>query len=707
MVKGKKGILKKTGCILISASIILTGVTFFGSSISEADVDETEITTELDNTDNSTNIDDPTLDNELGAGDDGQNLGGDDPVDPPANGEDITEPDTSADNNNTVADDENKGTSTETTDKENANGDAATDTVTTPEENKEQPTEETLNKEQMLNSSLALNKRTLATSLLTASGSNYTDPDTGAEYSDSSKTELVSVPSSASGYGNTFTVPSSVTSIAAGAFTDSDVLYITIEDASKITSISLDQGDWPKKLITIYCPNNDFDQSYALVDFANKYGTLVEVRWREESDDEPLETYTITYNYKLIDSTGAEVTTVEQVSTESVTEGTKPSGITATSYVYGGATYTRRTDLDPTISAAGSNKAYTYTFQSSNVVNKYTITIAYQLNDASGAEVTKFNVTDLSVVEGATPTYDAPATYTYNDAAYSLTTSPTLAPATKNDTYTYIYTQDANAYVIKYQLLNASGEQVAIQTIASTTDPSTFTPDKTYLYNNVTYNLTTTTPSVADKVYTYVFKSTSSSGGSGGGGSGSSGGGGGAGLVTPSGAAVSDTAKLTVKYIITEGAGQIVGQKDGAVRIVCNGPVEKLAYINIDGNIVQNGNYTIQSGSTILTLNADYVANLAVGDHAVQFQYTDGYAMTGLRITNGATKTTTTVTYKVASDGTISAGHIKDTTPKTADGFDTRYLLCLAIFLLGAGAIQLSKQKNLEAILAGEKDDYC
>ena len=704
MVKGKKGILKKTGCILISASIILTGVTFFGSSISEADVDETEITTELGDTDAPTNLDDPTVDEELGAGDET-------PVD-----EEVT-PETPTDEDNVPADDENKDTSTDTPATEDANNTAAADTNTntnTTAENPEEKTEEELNKEQMLTSSLALNKRTLATSLLTASGSNYTDPDTGAVYSDSSMTELVSVPSSASGYGNTFTIPDSVTTIDAGAFSNSDVLYLTITDASKITSFSTSQGDWPKTKVVIYCPNDEFDASYALVDFQNMLGDKVQIEWGSSGGGEdPSETYTITYAFKLIDSTGAEVTTIPDAVTESVEEGEMPSGVSDTSYVYQGTTYNRVTSEDPTLAIASGPATYTYTFKSSAVIKKWNIKIVYQLKDAAGKEVTSFEVTTLEVVEGTTPTYDAQSTYTYGDASYALTSSPTLAPATKNDTYTYIYTQDANAYVIKYQLLNASGEQVAIQTIASTTDPSTFTPDKTYLYNNVTYNLTTTTPSVADKVYTYVFKSTSGSGGSGGGGSssgggsGSSGGGGGAGLVTPSGAAVSDTAKLTVKYIITEGAGQIVGQKDGAVRIVCNGPVEKLAYINVDGNIVQNGNYTIQSGSTILTLNADYVANLAIGDHAVQFQYTDGYAMTGLRITSGATKTTITVTYKVASDGTISAGHIKDTTPKTADGFDTRYLLCLAIFLLGAGAIQLSKQKNLEAILAGEKDDYC
>ena len=158
-------------------------------------------------------------------------------------------------------------------------------------------------------------------------------------------------------------------------------------------------------------------------------------------------------------------------------------------------------------------------------------------------------------------------------------------------------------------------------------------------------------------------------------------------------------------YKIIEGAGQVVGQNDGTVRIVCNGPVEKLAYIMMDGNIIPRENYTIASGSTIMTLSKDYIANMALGDHAVQFQYTDGYAITGLRVVSGATKTTTTVTYKVSSDGTISAGHVKDDTPKTADGFDTRYLLCLAIFLLGAGAIMMSKEKRLEAILAGAYDE--
>ena len=92
-----------------------------------------------------------------------------------------------------------------------------------------------------------------------------------------------------------------------------------------------------------------------------------------------------------------------------------------------------------------------------------------------------------------------------------------------------------------------------------------------------------------------------------------------------------------------------------------------------------------------------------VGNHLIRFEYVDGYAETGLKVTDG--KTTTTVTYKVSSDGSISAGHTKDTTPKTADGFDNKYLLCIAIFLLGAGAILFGNQRKLEAILAKENDD--
>ncbi|MCF0131247.1 MAG: leucine-rich repeat protein [Pseudobutyrivibrio sp.] len=63
----------------------------------------------------------------------------------------------------------------------------------------------------------------------------------------------------------------------------------------------------------------------------------------------------------------------------------------------------------------------------------------------------------------------------------------------------------------------------------------------------------------------------------------------------------------------------------------------------------------------------------------------------------------TTVTYKIAPDGTVIKGHAKDNTPKTADGFDERYLLCLAVFLCGVGVLIISKNKKY-AIISSMSD---
>ncbi|MBE5918460.1 MAG: hypothetical protein E7272_01330 [Pseudobutyrivibrio ruminis] len=160
---------------------------------------------------------------------------------------------------------------------------------------------------------------------------------------------------------------------------------------------------------------------------------------------------------------------------------------------------------------------------------------------------------------------------------------------------------------------------------------------------------------------------------------------------------------LLAKYQVIKGANQTVVRENGPVEIVCNGEVNKLTGIFVDKVRIDPSRYTIASGSTILTFTGGFVKLFSTGDHVVRFEYVDGYAETGLKVTEG--KTTTTVTYKVSSDGSISSGHIKDTTPKTADGFDNKYLLCIAIFLLGAGSILFSNQRKLEAILAGENDD--
>lgn len=57
------------------------------------------------------------------------------------------------------------------------------------------------------------------------------------------------------------------------------------------------------------------------------------------------------------------------------------------------------------------------------------------------------------------------------------------------------------------------------------------------------------------------------------------------------------------------------------------------------------------------------------------------------------------VTYQVNSDGTVTKTQVKDNTPKTADNFDERWLLCLAMFMVGIASILLSSRNRAKLIL--------
>lgn len=46
---------------------------------------------------------------------------------------------------------------------------------------------------------------------------------------------------------------------------------------------------------------------------------------------------------------------------------------------------------------------------------------------------------------------------------------------------------------------------------------------------------------------------------------------------------------------------------DGTLSITCDGALDKLTGIYVDGKLVDAANYTLQSGSTILTFNASYL----------------------------------------------------------------------------------------------------
>ncbi|MEG1527491.1 MAG: hypothetical protein RR378_08160, partial [Erysipelotrichaceae bacterium] len=119
------------------------------------------------------------------------------------------------------------------------------------------------------------------------------------------------------------------------------------------------------------------------------------------------------------------------------------------------------------------------------------------------------------------------------------------------------------------------------------------------------------------------------------------------------------------KPTITVGSGsnhQVNTSND--MTFTCSGKLEDLNGVYVDGKLVAESNYTLKSGSTILTLKSSYLDTLSVGKHILKFQYKD----------NVAAETNFTITTK--TDDTT----VKPSTPNTGDTSNT--MLCFGLMIL-------------------------
>ena len=85
----------------------------------------------------------------------------------------------------------------------------------------------------------------------------------------------------------------------------------------------------------------------------------------------------------------------------------------------------------------------------------------------------------------------------------------------------------------------------------------------------------------------------------------------------------------SVDYEILDGANTSWEQNsDGSLSIRGSGAISKFLGVKVDGNLVDVKNYTVKEGSTIVTLKADYLNTLSVGNHTFEIIWTDGTAST-------------------------------------------------------------------------------
>ena len=136
--------------------------------------------------------------------------------------------------------------------------------------------------------------------------------------------------------------------------------------------------------------------------------------------------------------------------------------------------------------------------------------------------------------------------------------------------------------------------------------------------------------------------------------------------------------KLSPEIIEGKGQSITVGEKKELI-FKSNASFSDFIRVELDGKNLDEKNYTVKESSTVVTLKADYVATLSVGEHTI-----------GIVSTNGTATTTFTVKAKTAVDNDTDS-------PQTGDNSNMALwiaLLAASVFGL-AGTAVYSKRKRV------------
>ena len=119
--------------------------------------------------------------------------------------------------------------------------------------------------------------------------------------------------------------------------------------------------------------------------------------------------------------------------------------------------------------------------------------------------------------------------------------------------------------------------------------------------------------------------------------------------------------------------------------------------VKVDGNLVDEKNYTVKEGSTIVTLKADYLNTLSAGNHTFEIIWTDGTASTRFTVSKSDSGSDEP-TDNNGTSGSQTDDNQQITAPKTGDNSHTGlWISLLGVSLAGLlSMIYVRKKKENE-----------
>jgi LPXTG-motif cell wall-anchored protein len=95
------------------------------------------------------------------------------------------------------------------------------------------------------------------------------------------------------------------------------------------------------------------------------------------------------------------------------------------------------------------------------------------------------------------------------------------------------------------------------------------------------------------------------------------------------------TCAAPVGYNILSGGGSTFQQDESgpaSLTITASGDIHKFTGLMLNGEPVNESDYDVLEGSTIVTLHQDFLKTLQPGAYTLRFQYTDGFAEAGFTV---------------------------------------------------------------------------